>query len=75
MTVVIRLIGERQSVTWSDESSNGNSLRYFYELRDNGALLVHSRTSSADQNGHVQERHRIEVVYGPAAWLEVRGDH
>lgn len=64
MTVVIRLIGERQSVTWSDESSNGNSLRYFYELRDNGALLVHSRTSSADQNGHVQERHRIEVVYG-----------
>ncbi|MFI8294275.1 hypothetical protein ACIGBL_34840 [Streptomyces sp. NPDC085614] len=75
MAVVVRLIGVAEAVVWRDEVSDGETLRFFYELRESGALLVHVRSRAVDEDGHVRERQRVEVVYGPAAWAEVRGDH
>lgn len=74
MAVVVRLIGEPEAVVWPDEVE-GEALRFSYELRESGALLVHARSRVVHGDGHVKEQHRVEVVYGPAAWAEVRGDH
>ncbi|MET7593206.1 hypothetical protein ACFYPT_40315 [Streptomyces sp. NPDC005529] len=75
MTVVIRLLDRSEAITWQDKDSETEMWRYSYELRESGALLVHARSRAPDPSGHMQEKDQVEVVYGPSAWAEVRGDH
>lgn len=75
MTVRIELMARTEPMKWDDHNTAVAMVRYWYEVKESGALVVHSRTTTGDDNGHAVDSNDVEVVYGPAAWSQVSGDN
>ncbi|MFI6606857.1 hypothetical protein [Streptomyces sp. NPDC050507] len=74
MTVRVELMAGAKVMKWDDHNTSVAMVRYWYELKESGALVVHCRTTTGDADGHAVDSNDVEVVYGPAAWSQVSGD-